>query len=78
MPPELMTLRQQGMLEVVGGIVRHSDFFHHATGSQIRRHGERDDFRQAERAQCVFENSASALGRELPPLAFMRVPSAKG
>ena len=63
-----MTEREPGMVEVIGGVVGHADFFHDAAGAEIGGNGEGDKFLERERTKSVAHNGASAFrGKSLAP-----------
>ena len=52
------------MVEIVGGVVRHAELFHHAARAQISGEGERDEARELERIEGVIDDGARAFCRE--------------
>lgn len=57
-----MAGREARVVEIIGGVVSHADFFHDAAGAEIAGHGEGDEFFEGERTEGVLNDGASAFG----------------
>src|SRR3954470_166687 len=53
----------QRMVKVVGGIVSHADFLHHTTGGNVRRNGKRDNLVKTEDLEPKRQRDSRAFCR---------------
>ena len=75
-PAQRMAGRQAGMVEVVGRGMGHAEFLHHAAGTEIARHRERNKAGQAEIFKCEVNDGAGSFGSQpLPPIARSQAPA---
>ena len=64
------------MIEVVRGIVSHAELLHDASGPQIIRYGERDNFIQCRRFEAVAQRRPSAFrSQALSPILGRQPPA---
>ena len=56
-----MAFGDSGVIEVFGGIAGHAELFHDATGAEIGRDGEGDNFVEREGGEGVMQESLCAL-----------------
>jgi len=50
------------VVEIVRGVARHAQSFHHRAGADVGRHRERDDLVQRERGEAEVESRTRGLG----------------
>src|ERR1051326_5404449 len=75
-PPERVTFRESGIVEIAGGIVVHSDFLHHTPRPEIPRHSKRDDLVKRERLESILQDCAGAFGCESAiPVRRVKTPA---
>lgn len=71
-----MPFRQQRMIEVVVGIVRHAQLFHHSPGAGIFRHCEGNHLHQPEFPERKAQDLPRGLrGQSLPPKLARQPPA---
>ena len=64
------------MVEIVVGIVRHANFFHHAPRAPVRRHGEGHDFVESKPFKAERQSRLRALGGiASPPMLGRQSPA---
>src|ERR1043165_8789527 len=56
-----MPLRNAGVIEIVGWVVRHAQFFHDPSGADVRQRGERNDFAESDLLESKRQRRAGAL-----------------
>src|SRR5262245_35916370 len=76
MPPQLMTLGQSWMVEVLRWIARHAEPFHYAARAEIGRYGKRHDLSKTQLFKAEPENRPSTLcGISTAPVLRSETPS---
>lgn len=71
-----MRRREERVVEVVGGIVSHAEFFHDAAGAEIGGDSEGDERGESESAGGVADNFAGGFGAEAVSPVSGREPPA--
>src|SRR5258708_6988583 len=67
-PAQRVPRRQLRVVEIVGGIVRHTEFFHHTAGAKILRNREAHKFFDLEKLKRIFRYFPCAFrGKALSP-----------
>jgi hypothetical protein len=64
MPPQRVSFRQERMIEVVGRIVRHAQFFDDPAGPNVSRNRRRHDFIQAQRLERIPDDCMRSFCRQ--------------
>ncbi len=76
MTAQWMAFRQVGVIEIICGIVGHSQFFHHTARAQIRRHGKRNNLIKSERAEALSKRRACPFaGKPTAPMVGSQTPA---
>ena len=71
-----MAVRQTRVIEIIRGIVRHAQFFHHPPGGQIVRNRHGNEFPQPQRSEGVGNDGAGSFGcQALVPESLREAPA---
>ena len=71
-----MARRQTRVVEIVAGMVNHSQFFHHAPRPLVRRNREGNDFRELQIVESESQNGLGAFGcQTLSPKLRAKTPA---
>ena len=71
-----MPLRQTRVVEIVGGVVRHAQLFHHSPRPAVRRNREGNYLQKLQVVESEMENGLSAFrGKSLSPKLSAQTPT---
>ena len=75
MAAQPMARRQMRVVEIIGGIMLHTDFFHHPNGPLILCRRERHDFIKRQCFKPICQTGRAASAQALPPSKFRDTPA---